>query len=161
MIEQGFENPDDALVSAVQDALQTHARGDVANPLHDDGVAPPTPLYRYDKAASAFKLDRRSAGVDAPRRLAPGNDPAFFFFSPSCCAYVVRPRRPSVSKSWASSLNFGFGVVRSTSPLKMEFAPAMNMSACSPLENSRRPAERRTMVLGRTMRAAAKSVLKD
>jgi len=39
---------------------------------HDalDGVAPPTPLYRYDKAASAFKLDRRSAGVDAPRWVA-------------------------------------------------------------------------------------------
>ena len=39
---------------------------------HHRGVVSctPTPLYRYDKAASAFKLDRRSAGVDAPRWVA-------------------------------------------------------------------------------------------
>jgi hypothetical protein len=41
-----------------------------------------------------------------------------------------------------SASNSGLGVVRSLSPLKMELAPAKNMSACSPAEKLSRPGAR-------------------
>ena len=47
------------------------------------------------------------------------------------------------------------GVVSIFSPVKMALAPAMKAMACSVSLNSCRPAARRMMVLGRTIRAVA------
>ena len=48
-----------------------------------------------------------------------------------------------------------FAVVRSLSPSKMLFAPAMKASAWSAMLRSSRPAERRTTVRGMTIRDVA------
>src|SRR3569833_4175559 len=54
-----------------------------------------------------------------------------------------------------SSSNDGFGVVNNFSPAKIEFAPAIKQYACATVLISVRPAERRTTVLGITIRAVA------
>src|SRR5690242_3284781 len=54
-----------------------------------------------------------------------------------------------------SSSNDGLGVVNSFSPANIELAPAIKQKACSTVLISVRPADKRTTVLGITMRVVA------
>jgi len=54
-----------------------------------------------------------------------------------------------------SSSKAGLAVVSSLSPVKMEFAPAKNITDCSRGEKDMRPAESRTIDFGIRMRAVA------
>jgi len=71
---------------------------------------------------------------------------------------IIRAQPLSLPKSsnifW-SSVNSLLGVVSSLSPVKMELAPAKKHMACSDWLNRTRPAERRTIDLGITIRAVA------
>src|SRR5262245_55888751 len=72
------------------------------------------------------------------------------------CALVHRSNEtPSFSNSPWSDWDSGFGVVRSFSPKKTEFAPARKQRACASGESSSRPALSRTFERGIMIRAVA------
>src|SRR6266436_5483860 len=71
-------------------------------------------------------------------------------FQAPCIAFI-----PRFSRSCWSASGGGFGVVRSFSPVKMEFAPARKQSVTASDDISRRPAASRTREAGIRTRAVA------
>lgn len=92
--------------------------------------------YTHTVSASNSGLSPLKDGVNCPLTFLPTYPT---HLPPSLSTYLTYPPTypPTVSAS-----NSGLGVVRSLSPLKMELAPARNMSACSPCEKERRPVAR-------------------